>query len=159
MPSLPIRVRHRSSRSLVYEGDQTSQFVSCCCARAEADVRVSATRTRRRFTAAYERRILDAAAACTRPGEIGALLRREGLYSSHLTAWRAAARQGNALPPRRGPAPTAPNPLAPRVAELERALAQATRRADRAELIVDAKKFSELIGLTLPPLDASREPR
>jgi transposase-like protein len=124
------------------------------------DVRVSATRTRRRFTAAYKRQILDAAAACTRPGEIGALLRREGLYSSHLTAWRAAARQGNALTPRRGPAPTAPNPLAPRVAELERALAQATRRADRADLIVDApKKFSQLIGLTLPPLDASREPR
>jgi len=124
------------------------------------DVSVSATRTRRRFTAAYKRQILDAAAGCTRPGEIGALLRREGLYSSHLTAWRVAARQGDALTPRRGPAPTAPNPLAPRVAELERALAQATRRADRAELIVDApKKFSQLIGLTLPPLDASREPR
>jgi len=43
------------------------------------DVSVSATRTRRRFTAAYKRRLLDAAAACTRPGEIGALLRREGL--------------------------------------------------------------------------------
>jgi len=86
--------------------------------------------------------------------------RREGLYSSHLTAWRAADRQGVALTSRRGPAPTAPNPLAPRVAELERALAQATRRADRAELIIDAqKKFSQLIGLTLPPLDASREPR
>jgi transposase-like protein len=124
------------------------------------DVSVSATRTRRRFTAAYKRQILDAAAACTRPGEIGALLRREGLYSSHLTAWRAADRQGEALTQRRGPAPTAPNPLAPRVAELERALAQATRRADRAELIVDAqKKFSALIGLTLPPLDASREAR
>jgi len=50
--------------------------------------------------------------------------------------------------------------LAPRVAELERAPAQVTRRADRAELIVDAqKKFSQLIGLTLPPLDASRELR
>ena len=124
------------------------------------DVSVSAARTRRRFTTAYKRRVLDAAAACTRPGEIGALLRREGLYSSHLAAWRAADRQGEALTQRRGPVPTAPNPLAPRVAALERALAQATRRADRAELIVDAqKKFSELIGLTLPPLDGSRETR
>jgi len=122
------------------------------------DVSVSPTRTRRQFTAGYKRQFLDAAAACTRPGEIGALLRREGLYSSHLTAWRAADRQGEALMQRRGPAPTVPNAVAPRVAELERALAQTTRRVDRAELIVDApQKFSQLIGLTLPPLDASRE--
>ena len=121
---------------------------------------MSPTRTRCRFTAADKRQILDAATACAPPGEIGALLRREGLFSSHLAAWRAADRAGVSLTPRRGPAPTAPNPLAPRVAALERALAQATRRAERAELIVDApKKFSQLIGLTLPPLDASREPR
>ena len=121
-----------------------------------SDVGVSSTRTRRRFTAAYKRQILDAAAACTQPGEIGALLRREGLYSSHLTAWRAAARRGDALTRRRGPTPAVPNPLTKRVVELERALQQATVRAERAELIIDAqKKFSQLIGLTLPPLDAS----
>ena len=71
------------------------------------DVGVSPTRTGRRFTAAYMRQILDAAAACTQPGAIGALLRREGLYSSHLAAWRAADRQGEARTLRRGPAPTA----------------------------------------------------
>jgi len=121
---------------------------------------VSPTRTRRRFTAAYKRQFLDAAAVCSRPGESGALLRREGLCSSPLTAWRAADRQGEALTQRRGPAPTAPNPLAPRVAELERALAYATRRADYAELMVDAPiEVPQLIGLTLPPLDAPGVPR
>ena len=123
-------------------------------------VGLSPTRPHRRFTAAYKRLILDAVVACTRPGEIGALLRREGLYSSQLTTWRAADLAGEALMQQRGPVPTVPNFLAPRVAELERALDQATRRADRAELIVDAPpKFSQLIGLTLPPLGASRETR
>ena len=120
------------------------------------DVGVSPARTRRRFAVAYKRQIVDAAAACTQPGEIGALLRREGLYSSHLTAWRAAARRGELTGPakRRGPAPTPPHPSVVRIAQLERALATVTRRAERAELIVDAqKKFSQLIGLTLPPHD------
>jgi transposase len=113
---------------------------------------VSPTRTRHRFTAAHKREMLDAAAACQRPGEIGALLRREGLYSSHLTAWRAAARRGELTGPakRRGPAPTPLHPSVARIAQLERALATATRRAERAELLVDAQnKFSQLIGLTL----------
>src|SRR4051795_7494776 len=49
---------------------------------------------RRRFTAEYKLRILQQAEACTRPGEIGALLRREGLYTSHLTAWRKQRKTG-----------------------------------------------------------------
>jgi transposase-like protein len=124
------------------------------------DVGVSPTRTRRRFTTAYKRRILDAVAACTHPGEIGALLRREGLYSSHLTAWRAANRRGALTGPlpRRGPVATPPDPRVQQIAQLERQVRQLTRRAERAELIVDAqKKFSQLIGLTLPPLDAPTE--
>jgi len=51
---------------------------------------VVATATRRRFTVAYKRRVLHEAARCAKPGEVCALLRREGLYSSHLAAWRAA---------------------------------------------------------------------
>lgn len=54
------------------------------------DTGVSPTRTRRQFTTAYKRRILAVAEACTKPGELGALLRREGLYSSHLSVWCAA---------------------------------------------------------------------
>jgi transposase len=71
----------------------------------ETATEVSATRTRRRFTTAYKRQILTAAAACTKPGELGALLRREGLYSSHLAFWRAAQQRGEFQGPtkRRGP--------------------------------------------------------
>ena len=123
------------------------------------DTGVSPTPTRRQFSTAYKRQIL-AAAACTKPGELGALLRREGLYSSHLSVWRAAQRRGEWQGPttRRGPVPTAPDPAVTRIATLERALAKATARADRAELIIDAqKKFSQLVGLTLPPLDVPTE--
>lgn len=58
------------------------------------DTGVSPTRTRRQFSTAYKLQILSAAEACTQPGELGALLRREGLYSSHLSVWRAAQRRG-----------------------------------------------------------------
>lgn len=120
------------------------------------DVGVSPTRPRRRFTAAFKLQILEAAAACTKPGELGALLRREGLYSSHLTAWRAAARRGElaGLALRRGPKPTPSDPHVKRIAALERQLAQATARAERLELIVALqKKVSQLLGLALPMSD------
>ncbi|WP_309672002.1 hypothetical protein [Gemmatimonas sp.] len=123
---------------------------------------MSPTRTRRQFTATYKLQILAAADACTKPGELGALLRREGLYSSHLAVWRAARRRGDLQGPakRRGPARSAPDPTRKQIVELERALAKATARAERAELIIDAqKKFSQLLGLTLPPLDEPTETR
>ena len=126
------------------------------------DTGVSPTRTRRQFTATYKLQILTAADACTKPGELGALLRREGLYSSHLAVWRAARRRGDLQGPakRRGPARLAPDPARKQIAELERALAKATARAERAELIIDAqKKFSQLLGLTLPPLAEPTETR
>ena len=123
-----------------------------------SDVEVSPTRTRRRFTAAFKQHILDAAAACSQSGELGALLRREGLYSSHLAAWRTAARRGKSLVQRRGPKPTAPDPSAKRIAELERQLSRATARAERAETIVALqKKVSELLQLALPANDARSE--
>ena len=59
------------------------------------DPEVAAKPTRRQFTAEYRLRILEEADRCTRPGEVGRLLRREGLYSSHLTAWRKARRNGS----------------------------------------------------------------
>jgi transposase len=71
------------------------------------EVEVVAKATRRRFTAEYKFRILREAEACTQPGELGALLRREGLYSSNLTTWRAQRERGELLgltPKRRGPA-------------------------------------------------------
>ena len=126
------------------------------------DVGVSPTRTRRRFTAAYKLQMLEAAAQCTKPGELGALLRREGLYSSHLSVWRAAARRGElaGLAKRRGPTPTPPDPSAKRIADLERQLKRATARADRLELIVGLqKKVAQLLGVILPVHDESTEPQ
>ena len=121
---------------------------------------VSPTRTRRQFNTAYKLQILAAAAACLNPGELGALLRREGLYSSHLSVWRAAEQRGKLRGPAkcRGPAPTPADPAIKRIAALERELAKATARAERAELIIDApRKFSQLQGLTLSPPAAPTE--
>jgi transposase-like protein len=129
------------------------------------DTGVSPTRTRRRFTAAFKLQMLEAAAQCTKPGELGALLRREGLYSSHLCVWRAAARRGEltGLGPRRGPKPTrspAAAPQATRIADLERQLRRATARAERLELIVELqKKVAQLLGLALPASDDVSETR
>jgi hypothetical protein len=105
--------------------------------------------------------MLEAAAQCTKPGELGALLRREGLYSSHLSVWRAAARRGElaGLGPRRGPKPTLPDPNVKRIVELERQLKRETGRADRLELIVGLqKKLAQLLGAILPATDEPTEP-
>jgi transposase-like protein len=109
---------------------------------------------RRRFTAAYKLKVLQEADRSTKSGELGALLRREGLYSSHLAAWRAARRRGAlaGLARRRGPTPTVPDPHIARIATLERHLAVAVQRADRAEAIVEVqKKVAALLGAPLPP--------
>ena len=71
--------------------------------RADAtDPEVMPLRHRRQFTAAYKQVILEKADRCRRPGEVGALLRREGLYSSHLTRWRVQMRAGQLESGKRG---------------------------------------------------------
>ena len=121
---------------------------------AVPEVEVVAKASRRRFTAEYKRQILREADACTEPGAIGALLRREGLYSSHLTTWRAQRERGELAgltPKKRGPAPKPQNPLAGKVAALERALSREKARADRAEALVDLpKKVAALLETPLP---------
>jgi transposase len=108
------------------------------------DPEVAAKGQRRRFTAEYKRRILAELERCKKPGEIAALLRREGLYSSHIASWRGARDRGELAvrtPPRkRGPKPKLVDASAKRIAELERALAKATGRAERAEMLVEAQK-------------------
>ena len=118
------------------------------------DVGVSIPKSRRRFTAAYKQEMVDAAARCTQRGELGALLRREGLYASHIAVWRAASARGAFAdaPVRRGPKPAPSNALAPRVADLERQVQRLTARAERAELIVEVqKKVAQLLDLGPPP--------
>ena len=123
------------------------------------EVEVVAKAQRRRFTAAYKRRMLREAARCTKPGELGALLRREGLYSSNLTAWRAAQARGELAGDagkRRGPKPKPPHPEAKRILQLERENRQLRARAERAEALVEVqKKLSALLhqddGLSTEP--------
>lgn len=118
------------------------------------EVEVVAKASRRRFTAEYKRKILREADGCTAPGAIGALLRRDGLYSSYLTTWRAQRERGELAgltPKRRGPAPKPTNPLAAKVATLEREATRYKVRAERAEALVELqKKVAELLGTALP---------
>jgi transposase-like protein len=117
----------------------------------ETEVRGKATR--RRFTAAEKLRVLTEADGCTKAGELGALLRREGLYSSHLSAWRAARRRGElaGLRPRtRGPKAKAVDPRDRRIADLERETRRLQARLERAEGLIEIqKKVSQLLGIPL----------
>lgn len=122
---------------------------------ATREVEVLAKAERRRFTLEYKRRILQEAEACTRPGELGALLRREGLYSSHLAAWRQArARRelDGSSPKRRGPKPRTAHPDTKKYLALERENRRLRARAERAEALVELqKKVAALLGNELPP--------
>jgi transposase-like protein len=114
--------------------------------------------TRRRYTADYKMRILRQAEACRGAGEIGVLLRREGLYSSHLTTWRRQRDAGilsGLRPKRRGPKPTEPNPLQAEVDRLRKETGRLQKRLKQAELIIEVqKKISEILGI---PLQESSE--
>lgn len=111
-------------------------------------VQVEAKPKRRRFTAQYKRSILEQADACTKPGELSALLRREGLYSSHLSNWREARETGEPAalePKKRGRKPKVVDPRDTRIAELERQLAKETARRKRAEGLVELQKKAAAI--------------
>ena len=121
---------------------------------AVPDPEVKATKPRRRFTAKYKLGILAEVDACTSKGQIGAILRREGLYSSHLTTWRRQREEGilNGLSPRkRGRKAKEINPLAKRVAELERENRKLDKKLKQAEIIIEfQKKISQMLNLGEP---------
>jgi transposase-like protein len=108
---------------------------------------------RRRFSAEYKLRILEEVDACHESGQIGSLLRREGLYSSHLTTWRRQREQGQleALSARkRGRKPSVDEALVNELAELKRENERLENRLQQAETIIEVqKKLSGLLGLTL----------
>lgn len=119
---------------------------------AVPDPEVAAKAQRRRFSAEYKLRIVEEADRATDPGAIGALLRREGLYSSHLVEWRRLREAGalGALSQKRGRKPTH-NPLAEENSKLKDELAQVKKKLQQAELIIDVqKKVSALLGIVLP---------
>ena len=117
------------------------------------EIEVTAKARRRRFTLDYKRKIVREADACKTPGAVGALLRREGLYSSHLTTWRAARERGElagATPNKRGPAPRVVDRRDKRIADLEREATRWRKRAERAEALVEVqKKVAALLGTPL----------
>ncbi len=97
------------------------------------DPEVPEKTVRRKFTAAYKLRILKEADSCNGQGQIGALLRREGLYSSSLTSWRRQVAQG-LIPKKRGPAAQKADSHVRRVAELERENEKLSHKLKQAEL-------------------------
>jgi len=119
------------------------------------DPEVSERPTRRRFTAKYKQRIVREADACTEPGAVGSLLRREGLYSSLLGTWRKQRdqRELRALAPQKRGRKTEPvNPLAKKLAQVEREKRDLERQLRKAHLLLDLqKKVSEILGISLEP--------
>lgn len=107
---------------------------------------------RRRFTAEYKLRILEEADTCQEPGAVAALLRREGLYSSHLTDWRRARREGalGALAKPRGRKGRRRDPVTQENEQLRKENARLRRRLELAEKILEIqKKASEILGIPL----------
>ena len=112
---------------------------------------------RRKFTAAYKLEIVEAAERCTELGQIGILLRREGLYSSQLSTWRNQRQQGQlqALSDnKRGRKATIPQPVQKELEQLRRENQRLRRKMQQAELIIDIqKKASQLLGISLEPVN------
>jgi transposase-like protein len=108
---------------------------------------VVAKAKRRQYTAEYKLRILREVDACQGYGEIGALLRREGVYSSSLTNWRRQRERGELdglSPQKRGPKP---DPQAVELARLKREVEHLRERLRKAEMIIDVqKKVAQMLG-------------
>lgn len=156
--SLPTCVKHLTSLGLVQRASKDRIMeLEAGIATATREVEVLAKADRRGFTAEYKLRILREADACTKPGEIGALLRREGRYCSLLSAWRVARDRGELA----GHAPRKPIPKAKvwdgrdkRITELERENRRVQRRAERAEALVEVQEtLSRRLGSGLPESD------
>lgn len=120
----------------------------------EADPEVLPKAERRQFSADYKLRVLAEADRCSEPGQIGALLRREGLYSSHLSKWRQQRERG-ALGQQRG------RKADPQTAELKRLQHENERlrsRLERAEHIIEVqKKLAELLGTSLNEIPSNEQ--
>ena len=115
---------------------------------AAPDPEVPARHARRRFTTAYKLEILRKADACTRHGELGALLRKEGLYSSHVVTWRRQRDHG-LTPKKRGRKATR---IDPQLKKLEQENCRLTSRLQKVEaLLAFPKKVSELLQIPLKP--------
>jgi transposase-like protein len=160
---LPSAERREAERS---EADRSAAEGKSVSPEAPAlprpDPEVVANAKRRTFTAEYKLRILaEADAAAAQPGAIGALLRREGLYSSHLVTWRRE-REGGILkgltPHKRGPK-SKRNPQEEEMQKLRRENQRLTEQLRKAEIVIDVqKKVGALLGWPLPKADPEEKP-
>jgi transposase-like protein len=124
------------------------------------DSEVVARPVRRRFTAKYKRSILDQADAAQDSGAIGALMRREGLYSSHLGTWRRQRKQGelDALTPKKRGPKIVVSPLVKKNRDLQADVARLTKKLKNAELIIEVqKKVAVLLGNPIPNIQIDEE--
>ena len=129
----PVKVEHDQERIAQHMGDHRH------------NPEVLEKPTRRQFTAEYKLRILREADACSLPGDIGRVLRREGLYSSHLTTWLCQRERGalNGLKAnKQGRKPSERNPLLSEVERLSKEKEQFTKQLKQAQLIIEVQKKS-----------------
>jgi transposase-like protein len=156
LAALPAAERSETERS---EGERSGAAGKAGAGPVEAprpDPEVVAKPRRRAFTAEYKRRILDEADAARFSGTIGALLRREGLYSSHLVTWRRERDAGilEALTPQKRGPKSKRHPLEDENQKLRRQNERLTEQLRKAEIIIDVqKKVAALLGRPIPPLD------
>lgn len=125
-----------------------------------ADPEVPAKATRRRFSARYKLRILEQTDACEE-GQVGALLRREGLYYSNLQTWRRQREEGTlqALTPRKRGRKSKPvNPLKPQIRQLEKENRKLKRQLEKYQAMLDLqKKVSNILGISLESSEESED--
>jgi len=122
------------------------------------DPEVEVNAGRRRFTTQYKLSIVEQADQCQHPGEIGALLRREGLYSSHLSTWRRQRREGmlqGLSPQQRGPKPKAAAAEQREIARLQKQVSKLERELEKAHTIIDVQKKLSAMLSTLPKDESS----
>ncbi len=119
--------------------------------RSVPDPQVSAVIGRRQFSAVYKARIVRQADACREPGELGALLRREGLYSSHLAKWRRDYRKGavSALTHDKRGRKQTKDPLKSEIERLSRELERTQRKLRQTQMIFEFQKnLCEILGIS-----------
>jgi transposase-like protein len=140
-----------SQKQTIKTGDNSTDKVEI------PDPEVVPRAKRRRFTARYKLRIVEEADRCSEPGEVGALLRREGLYSSHLSNWRRQRAEGElrALAERKR-GRKAQEQQEHELEELRREKEQLQVRLQQAELIIEVqKKLSQMLGLSTPKIEST----
>jgi transposase-like protein len=160
---LPAAERREGERSETDRNSAAGKTVAPPpAAQPRSNPEVVAGAKRRTFTAEYKLRILaEADGAATQPGGIGALLRREGLYSSHLVTWRRERQSGilkGLTPHKRGPK-SKRSPLEEENQKLRRENERLTEQIRKAEIVIDVqKKVGALLGWPLPKVDPEEKP-